>query len=157
MNNLQAFVKNEKNIRRLYVYDCEKDLGCIEDETTAFDFLFVNGTMHMLCDDGLYTAVNVPDEAARWSVTLHPFNEKQFRKKNYSRIYVCAELWDNAWLQVEASFDNKPFFVAYTVYGSEKKYLRIPLKTGAYNEVTLRISGKGRCRIESLVREFGLS
>ena len=142
--------------RKMFVYDIEKGMWSIAGKTTAFDFAFYGGKLYAMCEDGMYEITEAADDGVQWSVTLCPFDENYYKTKNYSRLRVCAQLFENAWLSVETSADGAPWETAANVYGKEKRYVNIPIKRICCNELRIRLTGKGRSIIESVVREFSV-
>ena len=140
--------------RLLYVYDAERSLWSIAGETTAKDFAFYSGELHALCDDGLFAIKREEDEECSWSFTMCPINEKYHRTKSYSALYICAKLSENSYIQVDVKIDDAPYRCAKIVRSVREKQIRIPVHIRSCGEITLRISGKGKCVIESIVREF---
>ena len=143
--------------RKMFVYDMEKGMWSIAGETTAFDFAFYGGRLYALCEDGMYEITETADDGVQWSVTLCPFDENYYKTKNYSRLRVCAQLFENAWLSVETSADGAPWETVANVYGKEKRYVNIPIKRMCCNELRIRLSGKGKSIVESVVREFSVN
>ena len=143
-----------QNGRLLYVYDPQRGLWSIAGETTAKNFAFYSGKLHALCDDGLFSIEREEDENCSWSFTMCPINEKYHRTKSYSAFYICAALSENSYKQVDAKIDNEPYRCAGIVRSVRAKQIRIPVHIRSCSEISLRISGRGKCVIESIVREF---
>ena len=97
------------------------------------------------------------DDEAVWSITLCPFDEGYYNTKNYSRIHIRAQLFEGAHICAEIKSDSGEWRNVNTSYGDEKKYINIPCVVKGCHEVQLRLSGKGKSIIESIVREFSVN
>ena len=146
-----------KNGREMFVYDIEHGLWSQWGKTDIKGFCAWGGKTFALKTDGIYIISSEPDSEETWSVTLHPSNERYYGKKNYSKIFICAELFENAWIKLEISTDGSKFYTAATHHSSRKCHLSIPAAVRGCNELTLRITGRGKCILESVVREFSVS
>lgn len=145
-----------ENGREMLIFDAEHGLWSRWGKTDIKKFSGYNGKVFALKNDGMYEITNEPDNDF-WSVTLKPTNEKFYGKKNYSKIFIRAELFENAWIKLEISTDGSEFYTAKTHHSTKKCHINIPVSVRGCNELTLRISGRGKSILESIVREFSVS
>lgn len=143
--------------REEYVYDIEKALWSKSGIKDTLGYSFYGGKMYRFKEDGVYMLTDSADTDAVWYVVLCPFNEKYYKTKNYSRLYITAQLFDDSYLNVEVSCDDSVWRKVATVYGNQKKYVNIPCVLKSCHEVRIRISGKGKSIIESVTREFSVN
>ena len=94
------------------------------------------------------------DEDCEWYTEFCPFDEKYYKTKNYSRLYIAVQLFENAWIKVQISGDDGVWETVCTRYGKKKEYINIPCVLKNSHRIKLKLSGKGRCTVESVVREF---
>ena len=61
-----------------------------------------------------------------------------------------------AWIKVEISADNAPFYQIYAGHNERAKTIQIPILPTRCDNFRIRLSGQGICIIKSLVREFSI-
>jgi len=144
-------------VREEFVWDIEKNLWSKSGVQGSLGYSYYGGNMYRLRRDGLEKIGEEADRECEWSITLCPFNEEWHRTKNYSRIHICAELFEGAYICTEVKSDDSPWKTVSTVYGDKKKYVDIPCPVKSCHELQIRISGKGKSILESVVREFSVN
>ncbi|MBR1969594.1 MAG: hypothetical protein IKA17_04480 [Clostridia bacterium] len=140
--------------RKLFAYDMKKSLWSICGNTKIKAFSYHNGELYAIDDCGLYRFSEEDCTDDEWFVTLQPFREFYHLKKKYTKMWVSAELFENSWIKVEIKRDNGTWEQIMVRYGKNKEHITIPIGVGKCHEMMLRISGRGRCNILSIVREF---
>lgn len=144
----------------LYVYDIRKNLWLREDDTHALDFANVEGDLYYINSSGELIRVNgnneSSDEVIEWSVTFTPFNEVINERKGYSQLGLRVELADKAWLKVEVRVDGGNWKQVYVNHNERARILTIPIHPNRCDQFEVRLSGKGECKIKSLVRKFSI-
>ncbi len=143
-----------KDGRCEFVWDGEKNLWSKSGIDDTLSYLFFGGSLYRLKNNGLEKIEKECDKDAEWSITFRPFDEGHHKTKNYSRIHVSAELSDGAYIKTEVRKDGGLWEEVNTSYGDGKKYVNIPCIVKGCREVQLRLSGKGKSIINSVVREF---
>ena len=146
-----------ENGREEFIWDSEKNLWSKSGIKNTRGYLSFGGDIYRLNESGLSHIERETDEDAFWSMTLRPFDEGYYKTKNYSRIHICAELFSGSYIKTEIKKDDDLWVVVNTSYGNEKKYINIPCNVKGCHEVQLRISGKGKSIINSIVREFSVN
>lgn len=144
------------NGREEYVFDIEKALWSKTGVKGALGYTYCGGNMFRLTEKGIEKILDEPDETVHWSVTLCPFNEGYHKWKKYSRIFITATLSDGAHIVCEVRSDGGVWKTVATHYGDGKKHLNIPCVIKNCHEAQIRLSGKGKSNIESIVREFSI-
>lgn len=143
--------------REEFVWDMEKELWSKSGVADVIGYSYFGGIMYRMLPYGVEKILEEPDGNASWSITLCPFDENYHKTKNYSRLYVRAGLFENASITVEVSCDEGMWKEVYSGYSDRKKYIDIPCVIKSCHSVKLRISGKGKCVLESVTREFSIN
>lgn len=150
-------MEDENGSWGLYVYDIQKGIWLKEDNNPILGFAFFNGILYMI--DGyskeiLQSGSNInSDEKIEWNATFCPFDEGEFRKKQYGRIYIRAEIQAGSWLTIETSVDGNPFRRVYAAHRNSDATIEVPIRTTRCNRFQLRLSGKGYCTIKGIARD----
>ena len=142
--------------RQEFVFDIEKALWSKSGVFDTLGYGFYGENMYRLTKNGVEKILEEADENALWSVTLCPFDEDYHKTKNYSRLYIRARLFDDAYIKCEVRSDDGNWQTVSTDYGNEKKYLNIPCVIKNCHEAQIRISGKGKSSVEAIIREFSI-
>ncbi len=146
-----------ENGREEFVWDSEKNLWSKSGIKNTASYLFTGSELYRLRENGIEKMDDECDENALWSITLRPFDEGYYKTKNYSRIHISAELFSGAYITTEIRKDGGVWECVNTSYGDEKRYINIPCVVKGCHEVQLRLSGKGKSIINSIVREFSVN
>lgn len=139
------------------VYDTELGLWSKSGVNDVVAYSYSGGTMYRLTQSGVEEILNEADESAEWEITLCPFDESYYKTKHYSRIHICAQLFNDSWLCVEVKSDNGQWREISKQYGNEKRYINVPVIIRGCHNMQIRLSGKGKSIIESITREFCVS
>lgn len=157
-DNHRYFIAGDgENGRRLYVYDIEKDLWSIFGETTAKDFCYCNGALHIATDKGLLKLTNEADNECEWYFTLCQTDENYHRAKSYNKLYITLTLEEKSWVCVEIEADGGLMEKVFYLRGEKRRNVKIPISIKKCHEMKIKISGKGKSVIESIVREFSVN
>ncbi|HIZ55336.1 MAG TPA: hypothetical protein H9671_03915 [Firmicutes bacterium] len=144
----------------LYVYDPMRGIWLREDNTHAADFAQLDGILYYLdADNGkvVMTGQDYSEEGKiQWSATLCQMDEIVHGRKGYSKLYLRADMEAGAWIKVEISADNAPFYQIYAGHNERAKTIQIPILPTRCDNFRIRLSGQGICIIKSLVREFSI-
>ena len=143
--------------REEFVWDSEKNLWSKSGILNTIGYLSFGENVYRLNEQGISEIGRETDEDVEWSMTLRPFDEGYYKTKNYSRIHICAELFKGAYIRTEIKGDDGMFRCVNTSYGDEKKFINIPCSLKGCHEAQIRLSGKGKSIINSIVREFSVN
>lgn len=140
----------------LFVYDVLRNIWLREDGSHCVDMAFHNGYVYLLLASGQLVKIDSEaEEQIEWSATLCPFNETMNERKGYSKFHLRLELGDDALLNVEIKRDNDTKWAkVYSTHSKTSKIVSIPVLPARCDSVEIRLSGKGMCKIRTLVREF---
>ena len=139
----------------LFAYETEKRIWVLEDHVSVSDFARIGGTTYAL-ESGevwLYGA-NETSADDEWLVQFTPLYESIEGRKSYSRILLRVELPLGSYLIVEARFDSGAWLEAGKVIGSRQDVIPIMIPINRCDKFELRIKGKGKCTIHSMLREY---
>ena len=145
---------------RLLAYDMERFLWHKEDHMRARDFCYHDGRLLCINDDVNkiyemipYVEVEVK-EPIEWMAELGPFDEFIEDKKVYSRLKMRLKLADLAELTVMISVDDGDWERIEHLNAEYDRAIVLPIVPRRCDKFAVRFEGKGRCRIESLVRDY---
>lgn len=137
----------------LMVFDPQAGIWLKDGNTQGKDFCTLDGALYMLGSDGIYQ-FGSGSETVEWMAELCPFTEQTEGKKYVSRLSMRLSLVGS--LNVEISYDNGPFEVIHTDRSSDARLINIPVPVHRCDVFALRLSGKGKCVIQSLVRQVSI-
>lgn len=161
-DGLKYYVSAEDagGVKRLYVYDTQKRMWHIEDETAAMDFCRWDGTTYLLAENGKIWTVDRDEgeneeEDFDWFAEFGDITDDDPNKKGVSKFQIRLELEDGASCQLKARFDSVgdwiPAGEELTADVKRSYYLAIvPHRADHYR---LRLEGHGGCRVYSIARE----
>ena len=141
----------------LYSYDIMRTIWLKEDDTHAIDFANVKGKVYYISadDNNLYSVNDVTaEEEIEWAATFTKFTERVNERKGYSRLLLRVDIDKGSWLKVEISKDDKPFEPIYTTHNQNAKTISVPIHPNRCDNFRIRLTGKGKCVIKSLIRSF---
>ena len=143
--------------REEFVYDLINGLWSKSGNKDVCGY-FTNGeNVYRLRKDRIEIISEKADKDAYWYAEFCPFDEKTFKGKDYVKLHIKAELFENAWIKAEIKSSDGPWKTVMTKYGNRKEYITIPCVLKNCREVKLRLSGKGRSTIENIIREFSVN
>lgn len=87
-----------------------------------------------------------------WSATFGEYDEYLENNKIYSKIQMRFEMEDQAELSVLISVDDSPWELVSHLYTDKRRSMYLPIIPRRCDKFRLRLEGKGRTRIESIVR-----
>lgn len=146
-----------QNGREEFVWDTERDIWCKSGVKDINGYASYGNNVYCFKSDGIEKISAETDDNAEWSITLCPFDEKYYKTKNYSRLHIKAKLFEGAYIGAAVKCDNKAWENIGVFHGDSTKYINIPFSVKSCHELNIRIWGKGRSIIESIVREFSVN
>lgn len=142
----------------IYTFDVLRGIWLKEDNTNAIDFADIEGRLYFIADDNSLYKIDVNDseseEVIEWSATFCPFTETMNERKGYSRLSLRIELEKVAWLKIEVKPDNELWQTVYTTHNESARTVVVPIQPNRCDSFKVRLSGKGKCKIKSFVRNF---
>lgn len=143
----------------LWVLDTLRGIWMQEDGTHVLDFFTMGSTLCFLSADGDMVKMGQADGAEgriEWSAELAPFDWMLPERKQYTRLYIQAELDEGAYLKVELREDAGAWRQVYIHHAEHRKNLAFPIAPNRCDSLQLRLSGKGRCLVRQVTREYTL-
>ncbi len=157
INHLYYITADTENGREEFVYDIEHNLWSKSGVKNVNGYFTSGEAIYRLMPWGIDQITEETDEKCEWFIEFCPFDENYHKTKNYIKLYITAELFENAYLKVHVKGDDNNWRTVVTRYGKKKEYITVPCVIKNCHEARLRISGKGKSIIESVVREFGIN
>lgn len=148
----------------LYVYDTQRGMWHLEDETRVTHFAKEDGCLYFLNEHGeiwvMGNAGSPPDDAVleddfEWSAEFSDFTQEDPNKKGLSKLQLRLELDAGASIQVWLQFDSDGIWQAAGQIISEgaKRSYYLPIVPRRADHYRLKLTGTGGCRIYSLAQE----
>lgn len=140
----------------LWVYDPATGLWLQEGAERVLDFANLNGTLYLLMDGGRVLMAGQTDsgEEIEWEATFCEMTEQYHERKCYSRLLLRVDMEQGAFCRGEISTDGGPFREVGILHGARNKTGEMLVQPTNCDRFQVRISGRGRCRLKSLIREF---
>ena len=149
---------------RLNVYDTQRGLWHIEDETHATHFARAGGNLYMLSEDGkiwIVGRVQDPPEGAapegtfEWMAEFADWYDDTPQKKGISKFLVRLEVDEGAEVKIYARYDSLgDWDLVDQLEANVKRSYILPIVPRRADHYRLKFEGTGGCRIYSLAREF---
>lgn len=152
-------MKREDGTWDFFAYDLTRRMWHLEDNTHASMFTFLSGKL-IYIDAGVNKVYIIDadkdfipeDMPILWSATFGEYDEYLENNKIYSKIQMRFEMEDQAELSVLISVDDSPWELVSHLYTDKRRSMYLPIIPRRCDKFRLRLEGKGRTRIESIVR-----
>lgn len=137
-------------------YDLETGLWMAEDAGEVSAFATLNGVLYSLRGETLYRHEGESDgyERIEWSATFVPFSAAIHNKKGLSRLLLYLELEKDSWVEVDLREDQGAYRTVWTAKAGDARAVVVPIRPGRSERFQLRLRGKGRFILRSMVREL---
>lgn len=147
-------------VPELLVFDMEKVMWHKEDDVRAHDFAYHNGKLLFINEsDGHIYEMNSENPMAdeqdiEWMAELGPFDEFIEEKKVYSKLKMRLKLEEKASVHVYIQIDSGGWELLDTFDEFKDRSQLVPIVPRRCNKFSVKLTGVGRCKVESLVREY---
>ena len=144
----------------LLVFDVERFLWHKEDSVRARDFVYHNGKLLFIddADNVIYEMASAKPMASEkdieWMAELGPFDEYLEDKKVYSRLKMRLKLEDESSLTISIRIDDGAWERVVMIDSDQDRTQAVPIVPRRCDKFSVKFEGKGRCRIDSLVRTY---
>ena len=140
----------------VWAYNTLRGIWLQQLDERVIDFTSLDGDMYYLSGDGkaVWKVGGEDETPIEWSATLYPMDEQTNGKKGYSKILMRFELEQGAFVKVELKEDYGRWKKAGAVNGARRSAANFYVMPGRCDTFQIRLSGKGRCVIKSITREF---
>ena len=142
----------------LFVYDVEKRLWLLEDNTHASDFAFIDNRL-VYCDKDsgdIKSVIGEGEDAEtdpiEWYALFGEYDEYSENKKVYSKIQMRLKMEENSTLGVWISIDGGVWESIYRLDTHTKRTVEMPIVPRRCDKFAILLTGKGYTKIESMVR-----
>ena len=153
-NKYYISMRDELSRYSLYSYDLSRGIWLLEDNIRVLDFAKLESTLFFLSDNKIFKMGVEEENRIKWSATFCPIDELYHGKKGYSKIWLKVELSEKAYIKAEISVDGAPYRQVYLGHNDKQRTLQIPIKPQRCDTFSIRLSGEGRCKLKSMVRDF---
>ena len=151
--------------RKTCVYDTQRDVWHIEDESRFTHFVRWAGNLYGLNDRGevwiLGGAVDPPEEAepeapVEWMAEFGDIVEGSPNKKGIAKILLRLELEDGATAEGWMRFDSAGDWIRVngTLQEGVKRSYYLPLVPRRADHYRIRLTGTGGCKVYALTRQY---
>ncbi len=148
----------------LLTYDSQTELWLKEESLRVRAFAWLDGALHVLTGGAYYvlgqgeldTHSSGSGTPIPWEAVFVPFDETTHQRKYPSRLLLRLELEEGAWVEASIARDGGEFKQVWSSHDADVTTAVIPIRPGRCDRWQLRLLGKGRCRVESMAREFTL-
>ena len=158
-------MQDADGVWRLYVFDTQKGLWHIEDETHVTHFARCDGQLYMLNEEGEVWVMGKPEHIAEevekeselpWYVEFSDFTGNSPNKKGISKLQLRLELEEDAEAEVQIMLDGDGLWqtVRRIVSEGTKRSYTLPIIPRRCDYFRLRVEGTGGCRIYSMSYEM---
>ena len=142
----------------LFVYDIERGLWHLEDNTHADDFAFIDEQLvytdhdrgEIITTSG--SGDNIETEPIEWYAKFGDFDEFVENKKVYSKIEMRLKMEEHSQMNVWMSIDGGAWESVYQLDTWFKRTVEMPIVPRRCDKFSILITGKGYVKIESMVR-----
>ena len=140
----------------VWAYNTIRGIWIQQLSERVIDFTNLNGDMYYLTGDGknVWKVGGEDETPMEWSATLYPMDEQTNGKKGYSKILLRLEPEQGAFVRVEVREDFGRWRQLGIVNGKKRAAANFYVLPGRCDTFQIRLSGKGRCAVKSITREF---
>lgn len=141
----------------VWVYDPKLGIWLQEREGRDAGYAMRLGEFYTLTDGSVYAtyATDAFEADGEWSATFCEITETVHGRKKYSRLKLRYVLDPGAELKAEIRCDGGEWkTLAFHKNTDGRRTAVLPIRPNRCDRVQIRLSGRGYCRVESLVRRF---
>lgn len=137
----------------LFVYDTLNGIWMRQDESHVLGFARQESELLALAGTHVYKLTEDVDEDIKWMAELAPFDWTLPERKQYTRLYIQAELEAGSHMTVEVKEDAGLWRNVFVHSAVRKKNMAIPIAPNKCDTLRVRLSGKGKCLVRQVTRE----
>ena len=142
----------------MFVFDIDKGLWHLEDNTHALDFAYIKDQLVYSDYDKNKIITTVGDETNKdkepieWYARFGDYDEYDENKKVYSRIDMRLKMEEDSEINVWISVDEGAWESVYRLSTHFKRTVEMPIIPRRCDKFAILITGTGYVKIESMVR-----
>lgn len=141
----------------MYVYDSDNNVWTKEDQTHALNFATYKGDMLYLDSDMhkvMITDQKESTEEVIWECVTGDINLLDIEKFAAMRLLLRADIEADGTIEVSVKRNNGEWMLKKTFTGPTKKDLYVPIAPMRCDSFRIKLSGKGKSKIYSIIREY---
>lgn len=144
--------------KEFLVYDTGMGMWIREDDTRAVAFTRVGKYCYYLSDNGVVWQADTGKDDAdiEWMAQFTPFYETVEGRKMFSRLLIRLQLSKGAWVKAEYRCDGGRWIEAGKILGEKEDVNQMRIAPNRCDKFEIRLSGKGMCAIQNILREFSV-
>ena len=148
-------MKDETEAWGLFCYDPATGIWMREDGLHAAAFSLYDGRCYAADYEGerILTFGGADDDTMPWEGVTAPLHEGSFDRKLYTKLLVRAKMAEGAKLQIEISYDGKPWETLYNTRAPRWRVAILPVRPRRCDSFRLRICGRGDVTLLGIARE----
>ena len=148
-------LNNETGDYDVLVFDTETGFWLQEDNTKARDFCNYQGRLMFISDANKIVMIGAGDEQnIEWSAVFGEFDEVIEDKKVISKLKMRLTMSGGSSLNIYIKIDGGSWeLVNHFAHDSERAVV-VPIVPRRCDRYSVKLTGVGRCRIESLTRTY---
>lgn len=161
-------MQNSLGTYDMFVFDTGYELWHREDNTQAISFAMMDEKLFYVNEAGVIKvisaenwsngvrSINIDSEEAAlpWCAELGPFDEYIEMKKVVSRMFMRLNLEEGSTVTVSVKADAGEWEEVYSISDKPERACTIPIVPRRCQHFSIKLSGTGRCKIESILRKF---
>jgi hypothetical protein len=138
----------------LFVYDIERGLWHLEDNTHADDFVYIDRQLVYTDHDrkNIITTTGDDTEPIEWYARFGDFDEFVENKKVYSRLEMRLKMEEDSQFNTWISVDGGAWESVCTLSTHFPRAVEMPIVPRRCNKFAVLFTGKGYVKIESMTR-----
>lgn len=138
----------------LFVYDIERGLWHLEDNTHAEHFVYIDDQLVYTDHDkkNIITTTGNDTEPIEWYARFGDFDEFIENKKVYSRLEMRLKMEENSQFNTWISIDGGAWESVCTLSTYFPRTVEMPIVPRRCNKFAVLFTGKGYVKIESMTR-----
>lgn len=156
-----ASMMREGGGSELLVFDMERMVWHKEDDVRAKAFCYHDGKLMFIDDTDRIRIIDANAEDAddgeeemRWIAELGPYHEFVENTKIYSKIGMRLKLEEKSELGIFVKMNDGEWEALQYIDSESDRALTVPVVPRRCDNFSIKLEGKGRCRIESVVRQY---
>ncbi len=157
--NRQYYYISIKNnlVWEMYVYDSDNMIWTKEDNTHALNFATYKGNMLYLDADTHKVMIadeNDSTEEVEWYCITGDINLLDIEKFAAMRLLLRADIEAGSTISVSVKRNNGEWMLKRTFTGPSKKDLYVPIAPLRCDSFKIKLEGKGKVKVYSIIREY---
>ena len=138
----------------MFVYDIERGVWMLEDNTQAEDFAFIDNQLVYTDHDKekIISTSGDDEEPIEWYAKFGPYDEVLENKKVYSKINMRLLMEENSEISVWISVDGGAWESVCHLSTYFKRTVELPIVPRRCDKFAILIQGTGCTKIESMAR-----